>query len=141
MKPNDLRYKNLVEYDGRIFEIESIAEEFPTLNTIEFGIGVVDWNNIKPVKITGELLLIFGFEIYQWTNAYFIKTKFGALMIQFLKDEIHLFFTNVGADSQGMKMYGRKYIENLNSTQKIKHAHQLQNLYFALTGEELTLKN
>lgn len=62
MKPEEVRYKNLVEYDGRIFEIDTIAEEFPTLNTAEFGIGVVDWNNLKPIPLTEEWLIRFGFE-------------------------------------------------------------------------------
>jgi hypothetical protein len=30
--------------------------------------------------------------------------------------------------------------ESIVTLKSIKHVHQLQNLYFALTGEELTLK-
>jgi hypothetical protein len=91
----------------------------------------------KPVRLTEDLLVRFGFEKYTWMDGYFMKTKFGHLMIQFYRDEIHLYFTNVGANKDGLKMTGRKYIGNLNSTQNIKHVHQLQNLYFALTNKEL----
>ncbi|MOA66614.1 hypothetical protein D3C78_1934400 [compost metagenome] len=32
-------------------------------------------------------------------------------------------------------------VQNQIIIARIKHVHQLQNLYFALTGEELTVKN
>jgi len=51
---------NLVKYDGKIYEIDTIAAEFPTLNTAEFGIGVVDWNNIEPIPLTPEILVRLG---------------------------------------------------------------------------------
>jgi hypothetical protein len=140
IQANELRIGNFVEYDGRIFQIDTISNEFPTLNTDEFGIGVVDWNNIQPIPLTEELLLKFGFFKYQWMNGYFINTIFGDLMIQFYKTEIHLFFTKVSYDSQGMKFYGRKFINNKTNFTDCKYVHQLQNLYFALTGEELTFK-
>jgi len=56
---------NLVKYDGKIYELDTIAAEFPTLNTDEFGIGVVDWNNIEPIPLTPEILVRFGFEKYK----------------------------------------------------------------------------
>lgn len=59
---NEVRRGNLVKYDDRIFEIDSIAEVFPTLNTSEFGIGVVDWNNIEPIPLTEDILLKCGFK-------------------------------------------------------------------------------
>ena len=53
----DLRIGNSVMYDNRIFQISAITDEFPLLNTPEFGIGVVDWNNIHPIPITEEALV------------------------------------------------------------------------------------
>ena len=70
IQPNEVRIGNLVEYQGRVFEIATISEEFPTLNTDEFGIGVVDWNNINPVEITEELLINFGFSDKDYQNGY-----------------------------------------------------------------------
>ncbi|MFN5833972.1 MAG: hypothetical protein ACK459_09590 [Akkermansiaceae bacterium] len=139
IKANELRINNILNYTTAENDI------LPT---------TLDWQDIKwisedpkgfnlvhePIPLTEEWLLKFGFIKYEWNDSFFIKTKFGDLMIQFFKDEIHLFFTNVGADSQGMKMYGRKYLGNLNSTQNVKHVHQLQNLYFALTAQEIELK-
>jgi hypothetical protein len=54
---HELRINNYVLYDNRYFQIYSISDEFPLLNTAEFGIGVVDWNNIHPIPITEELLV------------------------------------------------------------------------------------
>ena len=56
----DLRIGNSVMYDNRIFQIAAITDEFPLLNTPEFGIGVVDWNNIHPIPITEEALVKMG---------------------------------------------------------------------------------
>lgn len=97
-----------------------------------------DEDFFEPIHLTPEILDNFGFKKYQWMDGYFIKTKFGDLMVQFYKGRIILFFTNVGFDSIGMKLSGRKYVGNLNSTENIKYAHQLQNLYWCLCGEELT---
>lgn len=130
MNPRAFRIGNLVEYDGRIFEIDSIAEEFPTLNTDEFGIGVVDWNNIKPIPLTEEWFLSFGAEKRSDKRVYLtniIKYGFGEnpitkdwiLLITYFKDDNIYFFQN--------------------GFHKLNFVHQLQNLYFALTGEELTL--
>jgi hypothetical protein len=56
MKPEEVRIGNYVRYDGRIFQIDTISKEFPTLDTIKFGIGVVSWNNIAPVELTKEII-------------------------------------------------------------------------------------
>jgi hypothetical protein len=85
-------------------------------------------------------LLRFGFEKYTWCDALFIKTKHGDLMIRFFQNEIHLFFTNINYDSQGMKFKGKRYVGNTNTTQNITHVNQLQNLFWVLCGKELILK-
>jgi hypothetical protein len=118
MKANELRIGNLVMYDGRVFEIDTIAKEFPTLNTIEFGIGVVDWMNINPIPLTKEWLLKFGF--YKSDN-------YG-------NDEYRL---------DGYSYFrGRFYISDCDECGEdveINFVHELQNLYFALTKKELTI--
>jgi hypothetical protein len=107
------------------------------------GIAAIEAGYFKmplcPIPLTPEILVKAGFAKYQWMDGYFIKTKFGDLMIQFLTHRVYLYFTNVGGDSQGMKMRGKRYVGNINTTQNITYLHQLQNLYFALTGEELEI--
>lgn len=71
--------------------------------------------NPKPIPLTEKWLLNFGFEI---TNNFQTKDRF-----QTHKQDGIIWFE-----------YGYIVIE-------LKHVHQLQNLYFALTNEELTIKS
>ena len=54
---HELRINNYVLYDNRPFQIASISDEYPSLKTIEFGFGVVEWKDIKPIPLTEELLV------------------------------------------------------------------------------------
>lgn len=80
-----------------------------------FSEGVYD---LLPIELTEEWLLKFGFS--KWKN----KNNFskGSFIVYTLsKKGFH---------------YGRKSLRV-----ELKYVHQLQNLYFALTGEELKIKN
>ena len=124
MKATDFRIGNLVSYDNRVFEIDTLSEEMPTLNTIEFGIGVVGWKDIKPIKLTEQWLIDFGFsKSTAVDNLYVIQIEAGVLDL-------------MPSDIIGYHVY----IED-NWICRIEYVHQLQNLYFALTGKELELKN
>jgi hypothetical protein len=130
MKANELRIGNLVKYDNRIFKIDSISTVFPTLNTDEFGIGVVDYNNIEPIPLTEDWLLKFGFENYKPANAnrYFKEGIYPrSFAFQFYKNGRVDFW------------YNDFNVGNLNRIKYnlLEYVHQLQNLYFALTGKEL----
>jgi hypothetical protein len=79
------------------------------------------WAEIKPIPITEEWLLKFGFEKTEWYfNSYrlVIGNNDYAILI----------------DLDGNCEVGDII------TCKIQYVHQLQNLYFALTGEELKQK-
>ncbi|WP_294267731.1 hypothetical protein [uncultured Chryseobacterium sp.] len=135
IKPNEVRKGNLVEYDGRVFEIDTIAEEFPTLNTTEFGIGVVDWNNIRPIPLSEEWLLKFGFQ----------KEDEGSVSVQFhygdnlvTRDYLLSLIWIKDYKSNNNALKGFPFYNNGHFT--IKTVHHLQNLVFAL-GKELTIKN
>lgn len=82
--------------------------------------------NLEPIPLTEEWLLKFGFDwdvFYQnYTNGrYIIRLNHnGTIDVSYCKrknDWIPFFMNNP------------------------RHVHELQNLYFALTGQELTLKN
>jgi len=123
MEVRELRIGNLVSYDNRVFEIDTIAKEFPTLNTIDFGIGVVDWNNIEPIPITEEWLI-----------------KFGFIFVQFsLKKDYKKFISIEGIRINIYKDIPCAFIVLNRSTKQLKYIHQLQNLYFALTQKELEI--
>ena len=141
MKANALRLGNLVEYDNRIFKIFGITEELPFLNTDEFGVGVVDYNNIKPIPLTEEWLLKFG--LYKFkpalnytTRKWYIKTRAGVLTTR---------LPYLIQDKRTCKN-SNEYEVRINPSGSaaarlciIQYIHQLQNLYFTLTGEELNV--
>ena len=117
IQPNELRLLNWVKCDNRYFQIHSIGYVFPTLNTDEFGIGVVDYNNIQPVELTPDILEAAGF-----TNG--IKT----IETSFLETE---FYVDLMDGDAGFNKHGLWF--------PCKHLHQLQNLYWCLCGEELQI--
>ena len=74
----------------------------------------------KPIPLTEEWLVKFGFKIEgkTWGNTNYSKDFSGI----WLQDRGELYKCTISN--------GNKHIE-------IRYVHQLQNLYFALTGEEL----
>lgn len=95
-------------------------------NEIKF-ISDVSGHAFKPIPLTPEWLERFGFQ----------KTKNGGTFAEY-------YWSGKGMDltldlelSTSTPEYDSQYVSG--STQ-LKHVHQLQNLYFALTGEELEIK-
>jgi len=78
-------------------------------------------DKIKPIPLTEEWLLKFGFESERTdeNDWYFKENEFCSFGLALLKD------------SKGWMFY--------TSETELNHVHQLQNLYHALTGKELTL--
>jgi hypothetical protein len=72
--------------------------------------------NTKPIKINKQWLLRFGFTFSKWDNLYYKK-----------KHEIFLY--SIG-DTEFFPFGGQESV-------CINHVHELQNLFFALTNEEL----
>ena len=77
-------------------------------------------HEIKPIKVTEELLVEFGFEIQHDTPFY--------SMVARRKNGLNMFTDN---DNEGFWNFaGIKRVQ-------IKYVHQLQNLFFTFFGEEL----
>jgi len=123
MKANELRIGNYVneEYGG-IYEVININSEvldYVDLRKPTFkAIGRFDINSIKPIQLTEELLLKCGFEY---------KNPFGYRMKQgcYLKDCL---------DIKGY--YFRWKGQTLAIVDSL---HSLQNIFFALTNQELKI--
>lgn len=120
IQSNELRIGNYVKDDiGRIGKVVSIGSNTIRLK-MEFSTMKIDTNHdqygldVEPIPLTPEIL----------ENAGFVKNKYGN---RFIKDEL----TNDIVKSNGFYM--------ANVSQELKYLHQLQNLYFALTGEELII--
>ncbi len=123
IKPSDLRLGNWVMYDNRYFQISMIADVFPELNTVEFGIGVVDYNNISAIPLSEEVLLKCP-EIQPSTWMSEMWT------IRDPKSQFHI-----------VKMKGRFIFRGLGmSVTYVDTLHHLQNLVYVNTGEELEVK-
>lgn len=90
--------------------------------------------SLEPIPLTEEWLLKFGFKHQNKydleSNLYSKKLKSGYFFTIYSKKQTLDFKT---------KFIGWKVL-NIGFDFKIEYVHQLQNLYFALTGEELTLK-
>ena len=128
MKPNELRIGNLViqnEFHGYVYSIESPLprkekrfSDKAIITLFDNGLTTVPIDEIEPIPLTEEWLLKFGFDKYEFDhkeNQYRHKER---LIV--LRDD--------------------KFVD-YGSSVVLEHIHQLQNLYFALTGSELTLKN
>jgi hypothetical protein len=111
MNANELRIGNLINCNGK--EIILTLE----LMQLESQGHIVKF---KPIPLTEEWLLRFGFE----------KSRLG-------------YFT-IFCGSNVMSVYCFEDFSRVQivtqTVSTINHVHQLQNIYFALTGEELTLK-
>jgi len=117
--------------------MNDLAGDFHYLNPIS-GEWVFSTSTLIPIQLSAKWLLRLGFEKYQWQDAYFIKTKYGHLYIQFYKDRIITQFKNLFKDHKGdMAMQGKKFIGKKEDCEDFKYVHQLQNFFHAITGEEL----
>jgi hypothetical protein len=83
----------------------------------------MEYDNFEPIPLTEEWLINFGLNEY---NDIKVKDN-GFICIERTKSEINFYI--MGHDNP---TYSSMHSIKLN------HVHQLQNLYFALTGKELT---
>lgn len=81
-------------------------------------------NNYKPVELTEEWLLKFGFN-------YSFDKIFSILINDYSALEYDLNNKSIEIISKGFRSYLYR---------KCEYVHELQNLYFALTGSELEIK-
>jgi|LakMenE18May11ns_1017448.scaffolds.fasta_scaffold9325101_1 hypothetical protein len=140
MKAEELRIGNWI-YDrgGKAWQID----HWETINKVSAKANAVMCNGIlmgthplseyvdylKPIPLTEEWLLKLGFyrrndRIY--SKLYGVDEIDGVFQLQKFEDGYEF---RTSFDSEWFY------------TPPIYHVHQLQNLYFALTGEELTIKN
>jgi hypothetical protein len=107
MRENELRVGVYIYYCEEVFEVDA--------ECIKMHMGDDLDDAYRPIPLTEEWLLKFGFEI---TDNFQTKDRF-----QTHKQDGIIWFE-----------YGYIVVE-------LNYVHQLQNLYFALTNEELTINN
>lgn len=117
MKPNELRI-------GNHALIESIdnKKEIGAINEGQFASWILRKGEFAfyPISLTEEWLMKFGFEL----SCGYFESKCGRCTFEYWDENKTRLTTHEGH----------------NLSIQIEHVHQLQNLYFALTGEELTIK-
>jgi len=136
MKAKELRIGNWVCVN-HAFKSQSELEDYSMLTKIDgLGDGFISWDKsygfhhegIFPIPLTEEWLVKFGFEEYDrmGDNIFFAFKKEDNF-----KFNLHLFFLELSVSFYGL---------NWERAIKLKYVNQLQNLYFAITGEELAIE-
>ena len=117
IKANELRIGNYLLMGGRIIKISGILKNGFYFGEHGYATNIINW--FEPISLTEEWLLKFGFEK---TNNPTLYSHKSVCMKHNTTSYYPVAFDDGGAFSIG---------------KNIQYVHQLQNLYFALTGEEL----
>jgi hypothetical protein len=126
---SELRIGNWITYFGNYGRIESIKKDgcvylvYGKLEQGNFG-NVIE--AIEPIPLTPEILEKCGF----------VKTESKSYRTG--KEVVFYAYHKDGLVYNTIQVLW--WLFNRVMPNQIKHLHQLQNLYFALTGEELTFK-
>lgn len=122
MDAKELRIGNLIRYNDtkEVCSVYQLEHRYKNVYRIN---GLNENPDVGPIPLTEEWLLRFGYKGSVESN-FFEKDCFTS--ISFIKHTIWIPF--------------KKFLDNQNG-KHIEHVHQLQNLYFALTGEELVLSS
>jgi hypothetical protein len=147
MKLQDLRIGNYIVYEATTHIVSAIGRSGVYSWWVKDGEPVIEYclkdaggvqvedpyfdqiSNYEPMPITEEWLLKFGFTYNGWNY-----------------DLGRFTFHAQGKDENG-SFYNTEFYITRNSAKtllllsyQIEYVHQLQNIYFALTGEELTIR-
>jgi len=138
MKASELRIGNYVmEKHYGLRKVIKIDSREGQDNVYRDAYGDAHGGFIRPIPLTEEWLLKFGFEVIgTYVNEGILVTDYGINITDCNNDEkliVSDWNMNVSIGEYSEDDY---YVCNFN----YKHVHQLQNLYFALTGEELKIK-
>jgi hypothetical protein len=127
MDVEELRIGNLVNHEQTTHVIKSIGGDRVSSVWIRGTYNDIynsSIKHIKPIEITEEWLVRFGFEKETIRVAKIKTYRLNGLSVWFNSDKIISVYIGEQRVDDGCK---------------IKYVHSLQNLYYALTGEELTL--
>ncbi len=122
---------NFVFYKGKVMQIQTNYELFKACIDCDRGI------NIEPIPLTEEWLLKFGFEKIDF------KHIDGSISKGVFKNYPCVVESNKLDEGDTPYIFSRivpSEPRKMNYFNSIKYVHQLQNLYHALTGQELKTK-
>jgi hypothetical protein len=131
MKASELRIGNLVDLGNRIAKISEIYHKACTVLDLEETQDTIeDYERTKPIPLTEEWLLNFDMEL---TDGFSNSRK---LYLNNYENDISKI---TYSPKEGLLRLSNGDPKGTILIPHIKYVHQLQNLYFALTGEELIL--
>lgn len=120
MNIHELRIGNYIYQYTEIINIGSLQSNF-------YGVSIngsgIDTDIFTPIHLTEEWLLKFGFTVNHFDRNRFDEPNDGGNHYHVMPYKSHYVFRCAGC-----------------SLAEIHSIHQLQNLYFALTGDELCIK-
>jgi hypothetical protein len=114
MLRSELRVGNLLDYNGKTIIVDTIYYDQINLDFTDF--SGIKFEALKGIPISEEWLLKFGFARFPWG---------------LVKEEL-LFRDNIQTPCKELTL---EVGNGFRVT--VQYIHQLQNLYFALTGKEL----
>tara|TARA_R110000823_G_scaffold313967_1_gene442182 strand:- start:502 stop:918 length:417 start_codon:yes stop_codon:yes gene_type:complete len=133
MKETELRIGNLVQLDPsrnwypkkdiHIIEVENILLDGVN-DEGEYNFTGVGYESIQPIPLTEEWAQKFKCEIVDGD----VNDEWGGMKEYIFNDFYELSFFN-----------SQVYLHCFNMCEEVEYVHQLQNLYFALTGKELVI--
>lgn len=133
MKIEELRIGNLITdvwAAGQPFPVSMISNTYPV---VKYGIDLSsNIDNVVGIPLTEEWLLNFGAS----------KANYNTFGIKFSKYSLHTLYVTITKSDNiatiGDSFTGKEHL-CVFTMPLVNYVHQLQNLYFALTGEELIL--
>ena len=138
MKATELRIGNHIQWNNPKNEIEIIrviGENVVGLNSDIPSDTLTPLDFFKPIPLTEEWLLKFGFEKKEDLSVHPGSRKYYFF---YVKNNLILSISNVTDFNIEFKF--QSFDAACYLSIKLQYVHQLQNLCFALTNEELTIK-
>lgn len=141
----EYRIGSLVDLGNRFAKIIEIGTNQCTVVDLEETQDTIEsWDRIKPVPITKEILEKLGFEvkIEGFNNWYYRKyIAFENYENDYYYAMTHTVSVGVNIDSNNCIIWNETDDGmGANTKRKIMFVHQLQNLWYELTEEELDIK-
>ncbi len=126
MKLQELRIGSLVQYDKQIYKITGLGGWRVSMKQEGKGTCFANIDVLNPIPLTEKWLFKFGFKTSDGPESVFYSIEF---------DEVAKYKFEIGR-TKGSDVF---YFKTTCFIVQIKYVHQLQNLYYTLTGKELTL--
>ncbi len=127
MKATELRIGNYTNEKGKQKQVYSVSNH-----------NAKDYSKVKPIPLTERWLKDFGFKFNDDLNND-LPSKEAYFLNDFIIWFSHLHTLKIKQNSTNSYWHEQyEYYNGHGLKVEIKYIHQLQNLYFALTGKELT---